>query len=420
MRRKARTIRRWTLVVLGPCLVVVAGLFLTRPLLVEYRLGQARRALAERDAEEALVWLGRAERLDPHHGATHFWMARAYRRLGRPGEMQAHLLRALELGHPPEALKREELLSLTEAGQVPPNDPRLSAMMLDPGNDSLEIYEAVVRGHLENFHVGPALMMIDAWERDYPEDPQACFYRGLIRTHQSQWPEAVAAFRQALRLAPRRYDVRLHLAPALREDYQYREALAHYLRCIDSEEHPEALFGWGKCLEALGESEQAREVYLRLLAKVPDHYEGNLALGKLDLSFGDAKEALPRLERAAKQRPYEVDVRHNLAWALAYTGEKERAREHFQFAVRAQESAMRVKNLSARVDAEPENVDLRFEIGAILMQYGQLSTALAWFHSALQLDPRHRPTHLALADYYAQRGNPGLAAEHRRLADGAE
>jgi tetratricopeptide (TPR) repeat protein len=312
------------------------------------------------------------------------------------------------------------LLLLAQAGQIAPNDPELAALMLDPGDDALEIYEALVRGYLETFHVGPALMLLDAWQADYPDDPQSYFYRGLIWTHQKEWPDAAAAFRNVLRLAPARYDARLHLARVLREDYRYREALWHYRRCVEEQEDPEALLGWGLCLQALGESEEAREVFLRLLAQVPDHYEGRLAIGKLDFSYGRAEEAVQWLEPAAKQRPYDVDVRHTLAWALLSAGEKERAREHFRFAVKAQEAAMRVENLMARVDQSPNNVELRYEIGATLMQYGQLPAALAWFHSALQLAPHHRPTHQALAECYSRQGNHEAAAEHRRMAESLE
>ena len=419
MRRKLRITRRWRFFLLGLCLVAVAGLALARPGLVRYRLWQARRALAERDAEQALAWLRRAERLDPDRGETQFWMARAHRRLGQTGQARADLDRALRWGHPAEALKREELLCLAQAGQIAPEDPRLSTLMLDPGDDALEIYEAVVRGYLETFHVGPALILLDAWAADYPEDPQSYFYRGLTWAHQSDWTQATEALGRALQLAPERYDVRIHLAQALRKDFRYREALEHYGRCLEQKEDPEALLGRGLCLEALGETEEARESFLRVLAKVPDHYEGRLAIGKLDFSFGNAAEAVRWLEPAAKQRPYEVDVRHTLAWALLSTGEKERAREHFQLAVKAREASLRVTYLMRHVDAEPENVALRYEIGTILMQYGQASTALAWLQSALRLDPRHRPTHLALADYYSQQGHQELAVEHRRLAGGS-
>ncbi len=420
MRYTLRTTRRWGLAILAIGLAVAAGVFLAGPLSVRYRLRRARAALAERDAERAMRWLDEAERLDPDRGAIQFWKARAYRRLGRLDRMRTCLLRAREMGHSVEALQREELLALAQAGQVAPDAPEVSALMVDPGGDSLEIYEALVRGYLENYHVGPALVLLDGWEADYPDDPQSFFYRGMVHVHTGKWTEAAAAFRRALERAPGRYDVRLQLARALREDYQYREGLTHYRLCAEHGGEPEALLGRGLCLEALGENDEARRTYLRLLDRVPDHYEALLALGKLDFSFGRIDESVRRLERAAAQRPYEVDARHSLAWALTAAGEKERAREHFEFAVEAQEAAYRVEYLIRRVDEEPSNTGLRYEIGATLLEYGQPSTGLGWLRSVLQLEPHHRLTHLALADWYARQGNESAAAEHRRLAAGAQ
>jgi len=416
MRYKLPISRRSTVLLLGLCLAVVAGLCSVRPIRVRHRIDQARRALAERDAEGALVWLGQAEQLDPDRGETQFWMARAYRRLGQAEPFRTHLVRAGEWGYPVEALDREKTLGLVQTGRLPPNDAALSALMLDPGDDALEIYEAVVRGYLETYHVGPALALLDAWQADYPDDPQSYFYRGLIWTHQEEWSKAADAFRQVLRTSPERYDARLPFARALREDYHYREALAHYRACLEEKETPEGLLGVGLCLEALGEDDEARETYHRLLSIAPDDYEGRLALGKLEFSVGNAEEAVGWLEPAAKQRPNEVDVRHTLAWALLAAGRKEEARQNFEFSVKAQEAAFRVKYLMRHADAHPENVELRYQLGALLLEYGQSATALGWLDSALQLDPYHAPTHAALADYYASQGNEAAAAEHRRLA----
>lgn len=420
MPGKVRIRRRWIFLLAALCLMAVAVLGLSRPCLVEYRLWQARRSLAEHDVQQALVWLHGAERLDRDRGKTQFWLARAHRRLGQSEQVREHLARALRLGHSAEAIEREEVLTLAQAGQLDPADPRVSTLMLDARGDTLEIYEAVVRGYLETFHVGPALVLLDAWEADAPADPQSHFYRGLIWSHQEEWSQALMAFQRALELAPERSDVRLHLARALREDYRYRESLGLYRRCLEENEEPEALFGCGLCLETLGETDEAREVYLRLLAKAPDHFEGRLAIGKLDFSFGSAAEAVEWLGPAARQRPFDVDVRQALAWALLSTGHKDQARGHFQFAVKAQEASLRVRNLTRRVEVEPDNVELRHEIGKILLQYGQPSTGLAWLGSVLNLDPRHVPTHSALADYYSQQANHAMAAKHGRLAAGPE
>lgn len=396
----------------------LAGVALARPAAVRYRVWQGRRALAERDAEPALSWLKKAERLDPEWGETQFFMARAYRHLGQFDRMRACLVRAAELGYPGETLKREETLILAQAGRLAPNDPALTALMIDPRGDSREIYEAVVPGFLEAFHVAPALALIDAWQADFPDDPEPYFYSGMIEAHELKWAEAAASFQKALQLAPRRFDIRLQWARALREGYRYREALRQYRACLAREESPEALFGTAKCLERVGETDEARKTYLRLLDHAPDHYEALLALGKLDFSLSEAKQAVQWLEPAAKLKPYEFEVRHALAWALLVSGEKDRAREQFEYAVKAQETLHRLRGLTRQAEARPDDAELRYQIGAILLESGQTADALAWLQSALQLQPDHRPTHRLLADYYARQGKEEMAARHRRMAGG--
>ena len=54
------------------------------------------------------------------------------------------------------------------------------------------------------------------------------------------------------------------------------------------------------------------------------------------------------------------------------------------------------------------------------MRDGRTQSALQWFDSALSLDPNHRPTHAALADYYEKNGDKLKAEEHRKKANAPE
>jgi len=73
--------------------------------------------------------------------------------------------------------------------------------------------------------------------------------------------------------------------------------------------------------------------------------------------------------------------------------------------------------LMARIQETPHDAALRYEIGMIFMRRGQTQEALRWLSGALQEDPRHRPTHAALADYFQRTGQPGPAARHRKWLD---
>ncbi len=414
--------KSWTrkLLLLGVGLLVVSGFWFARPGLVEYRLWRARRALKEREAQQALVYLEAAERLDANRAETHFWMARAYRRLGQYDQVHVHLDRAFELGHSVDQLKREELMTLAQNGQLSKAEPHLPKLLIDGGEDGPEICEAFVRGYLDAFQLDRAFELLDGWQADYPDDPQPHYFRGLFWEHELRFSDAADSFGRALELAPHRIDVRLHLARALRERHRYSEAVEHYRRCLEKKpDEPEALAGWGECLRAEGKLEEAREVFVRLLEKSPDDFHGRLAMGEIELHGGRPQQALRWLRAAAEQRPYDFKARYALAQALDKTGHPQQAREHFKFAAASEQAKLHVQALLSHLADEPNNVTYRYEIGTTLLKYGDPSVGAVWLRSVLDLKPDHRETHAALARYYSGQGDDAQAAKHRRLAQAA-
>ena len=57
-----------------------------------------------------------------------------------------------------------------------------------------------------------------------------------------------------------------------------------------------------------------------------------------------------------------------------------------------------------------------YEIGSIFLRLGQERLGLDWLYRALAHDPNHRPTHQALAEYYAKKGDQERAAQHAQRA----
>ncbi|MEO1997613.1 MAG: tetratricopeptide repeat protein, partial [Planctomycetaceae bacterium] len=88
-----------------------------KPVWIGYRIDRARQALDARDADSAVTWLTANVHLDPQDADTRFWLARAYRRLGRFDDVRQQIERAWKLGYPVEALQREQWLALAQSGQ---------------------------------------------------------------------------------------------------------------------------------------------------------------------------------------------------------------------------------------------------------------------------------------------------------------
>ena len=64
----------------------------------------------------------------------------------------------------------------------------------------------------------------------------------------------------------------------------------------------------------------------------------------------------------------------------------------------------------------PYDPELYHEAGVLCLRNGNAEEAVRWLRLALQYDPRHRPSHQALADYYQGAGRLDLAAQHRQSA----
>ena len=75
-----------------------------------------------------------------------------------------------------------------------------------------------------------------------------------------------------------------------------------------------------------------------------------------------------------------------------------------------------VQLLLEQLRTNPDRVDLRYDVGTKLLEYGTAGEGVAWLQSVLQHQPDHQPTHKALAEYYEAHDAPALAARHRRQA----
>lgn len=420
MRHKQTKKYSWKVWLIAGCFLAAVPLILARPVAYRYRVWKARQAIWNRDSEAALVWLRVAKQSFPEDGEICFLLARAHRHSGAYDKAIEWLKEADRLGYPTESLERERLLGMAESAQLAPDDARLPALLANPGGDTREIYEALVKGYYRLYEMGPASLVLKNWEEDYPGDPQPRFYRGLLSEHDENWEEAERWFRQALELASDRRDIQLHLARAEREQHRYRNALKRYRFCLQEKEDVEAFRGLGECLRARGEHDQAREAFLKGLAISPDDYDCLLALGELDLGFGQGQAALRWLEPAAEQKPREYDVRYALAKALLFSGQGGQARPHFEFVAQARVALSRVKVLRPYVASHPEDAERRYEIGVALLEYGDVPQGLRWLHSVFKYQPDHHAAHAALADFYSEQGDDAAAAEHRRLATGQD
>jgi tetratricopeptide (TPR) repeat protein len=102
-------------------------------------------------------------------------------------------------------------------------------------------------------------------------------------------------------------------------------------------------------------------------------------------------------------------------------GRLEEATEHFEYASQAAAATAEANQQISRLSDEPSNIELRYEIGAAHLNFGNTEDGLMWLMSVLELDPNHQASHRQLADYYQRKvvSEPKFIAalqRHRALA----
>jgi hypothetical protein len=134
------------------------------------------------------------------------------------------------------------------------------------------------------------------------------FYNlGVTLQDQGKPVEAIAAYRQAIRIKPDYAEAFKNLGDALREQKRLDEALASYEQALAlAPSHAEALYNRGNVLQELRRPEEALASYDRALACKPDYVEACN-------NRGNALRELKRLDEALASYQSALALRHDYA-----------------------------------------------------------------------------------------------------------
>lgn len=383
----------------------------------ELYLRTARIALSQREVDQAMSALNAAIRLNDDHGETYFLLARTHRRRGEFDAMRRNLAQANLLGYSRKRIQREQLLAAAQFGQITEALPKLKDLLLDPGEDGPDICEAYANGLFLSYRFGEAFQLLDAWEKDFPNDPQPVAFRGEFAMTTFAWAQAEKHFERALSLAPRRWDIRLKLSKVQITLQKYSEAEQHVRSVMKIRANdPEVQYALGLILVEQGNFDGARAALDAVLKSQPEHFDALLARGQLEMNAGRYAEAVKQLELAVSVRNYDSQGRYALANALQRAGRPNEALPHFEFSTKAREAQARLQELLMQVTNDALNLETRYEITDILKNYGSPAERSAWLRSIIEIDPNQRRAHLELAEHYEVTGRPEAAEHHRQIA----
>lgn len=245
-----------------------------------------------------------------------------------------------------------------------------------------------------------------------PGDYRWPYLTGYLHGQQGQHAAALAAYRRALRLRP---------------DYQAARIRA------------------ARLLHALNRPEEADD----LLAELPGYPEPESPaalelLGQLALSRGDSEAAVAYLQEALARAPQADSLHYQLALAYRASGDVENARAHLarrgtvglrpddplveqmetlvlgerlyllrgQAAFRAGQYDAAVDAFSRAVEAGPDSVRARVNLGSALGSMGRTEEAIAQFREVLRIEPADLTAHYNLGQLLLAADQPGPAIVH--------
>jgi tetratricopeptide (TPR) repeat protein len=378
---------------------------------------------AERDIEQfafarALPHLQCSLEVWPSSLPTCLLAARTARRAGLLDEAQNYLEQLDRLGPSDPDRLLEILLLRCQRGLASAADENdLWALVKHGQPQSCLILEALALGNLYTYRLGAAKKAADLLLETQPNHVQAYVWRGWIREGMHRSQEARADYVQALALNPEHAGARLRLAQLLLGLGTPREALDHFLHLRRKGDASLALLlGLAMCRKRLGEVEEARGLLAEARARFPDSAAVLRQQGILALEAGQPEVAEPLLRRALRREPFDAQACYSLAQALAQQGQREAAREFQARARRIDLDEQHLREIVGQLGLRPDDAALHCAAGLICLRNGQAEEGVRWLKGALLADVRYGPAHQALAEYYEQAGQPGLARLHRQEA----
>ena len=315
-----------------------------------------------------------------------------------------------------QALRVERALLRLHRGELADSEEFLRTCIASDDPDATEILDALAMALIIDYRLPEAHQCLEALLQRQPDDFDVLVRHAWTAENQAWNTVAVDSLEKALRLRPDADSARFSLVNNLLTLGRYADALAQVTQLRASQpDNPQAYFVEAQCLAGQGRKAEA----LELLDIVVNAGRANWAVlgerGWLLLELDRPEEAEACLHRAHAQAPPDRTLLTRLADCLRLLGKADEARPLREQAERLQRDTVLALQLTKRYRAEGRgDPELCHELACVLLRLGQEEDAVNFFQKALKAQPRHRPTHEALAAYYTKAGAAQQAEYHRQ------
>lgn len=383
---------------------------------------RARAAISGSQFDAARRWIERLRWGNSSNLEANRWEIRLLRKEKKFEQAFALLAQAKQIRPSSTELSLEEWLLQAQAGDLASAErPLMTALRENVGEDS-EICDALVLGYLRTGQFSKAELTLQSWQADHPRDLRPWVLRGVMATKTEHWKDAVAAFREALRLSPNDSETMFFLADALAMNRDSENALPLFRRSVAAmPDRVEVQLGLVRTLTTLGQFDEAIQLSEEIVLRRPNSIDASGALGEALLAAGKPVRAVEVLQPAADRAPNNIALRFQLGTALRLAGRSDEAEPHLEFARQGRRELQPRGTLARHALQFPNDLAVRMQLARLLLKYDLEEEGLMWLRGVLDADPHHADAHRQLADYYRRHAanDPkfaALAEHHERRA----
>ena len=228
----------------------------------------------------------------------------------------------------------------------------------------------------------------------YPSNARGHNNVGEILFRQEKHDEAVACFREAVRLLPNYIDALNNLGNTLSQQGNATEALPYLHLALRLRPHyGETYNNLGNAFYQLKQRSDAVFHYREALRVKPGYADAHNNLGVVLGELGLHDEAITHYVQALALKKDYVDAHYNYGNSLNQTGRTIEALTHF-------EETLRLK---------PSHPEALNNLGSILFQQGKIPEAKGYYRTALRYKPDYPDAHNNLGVSLFQENNPAEA-----------
>jgi cytochrome c-type biogenesis protein CcmH/NrfG len=248
--------------------------------------------------------------------------------------------------------------------------------------------------YLERESYGRAAEEFQTYLQLQPRDAEAWHALGKCYAETQRLSKAENALKKASALNPQESDYLVTLARTLLRTGKFDEAERSARQAVKLDaQSAGAWFALGATLARQTPlaryGKEAERALRRSLELAPGFPLAHAELGALLMAQSRYAESAAHWRAVVREWPNDPDAHFQLAKIYRRWGEAERAEREMQIFHRLSEYERRLNELQTRIEGEPNNAALRFELGRLYAEHGQFHDAVISFRDGLTLQPNN-------------------------------